>query len=79
MLDKLLREATLIDREVLGLANNHRTLNHVLELADVAGPRVRFQQFQRVLTAIAYVLSGPTCVVLKEMFDQQGNVFFAFA
>src|SRR2546422_10322568 len=42
-------EPGLIDLECFALAQHHRALDHVLQLAHVPGPVVRFEQLQRLL------------------------------
>src|SRR5262249_54372125 len=40
-------QPALVDREFVGIADDHRAFNHVLQLADIPGPRVRPQMLER--------------------------------
>src|SRR6516162_11949347 len=69
----------LIDRKGLAIAEDHRSLNHVLQLANVTGPIVRLKHFQSSLVYILDLLSDLARVALREVFHQHGDVLFAIS
>src|SRR5882757_4013058 len=44
--DRLSRQPTLIDGETLGFTHDNRSLNHVLQFANIARPGVRLKQIE---------------------------------
>src|ERR1700733_4463711 len=73
------RKPTLIDCETLGFTYNDRTLNHVLQLANIARPGIRLQQIKALLTNCLKVLSCSSRKTIDEVPDEEGNVFSSFA
>src|SRR6516164_2281554 len=67
----------LIHRKRFAIAQDHRSLNHVLQLANVTGPMVRLKHFQSSLVDILDLLSDLACVALRKVFHQHGDVLFA--
>src|SRR5437667_6183437 len=67
-------EPGLIDLECLALAQLHRELDHILQLAHVPGPVVRFEQLQRLLLDVTNVLARLLRVARDEVLDQHGDV-----
>src|SRR5260370_19363051 len=64
----------LVDREILCVADDERSLNHVLQFADITRPRVRLKQIEAFLAHSPKALSCFPCVTINEVLDQQGNV-----
>src|SRR5262245_31408939 len=57
-------EPTRIDLECFGFADDDGTLDHVLQLADVAGPTVRLHELQRLLLDVPDGFACIACVPL---------------
>src|SRR3984893_18040244 len=68
----------LIHREFFRVTEDHRPLDHVLQLADVSGPVVRLQQIEALLVDAAEALPGFGRETVDEVLDQHRNVFAAF-
>ena len=58
-------------------AKNHRSLDDILELANVSRPMIGLAQLQRILADVADLLSSLFGIALHEVFDQHRNVFFS--
>src|SRR5258708_2702739 len=69
-----LGQPAFVDRENLRFAKDHRTLDDVLQFANVSRPRIGLKQFQRLLVDTFYVLASFSRVAIDEVFHQQGNV-----
>jgi class 3 adenylate cyclase len=63
-----------IDAEHVGVAENHRPLDYVLQLANVAGPVIGLEQIEGLLADAANPLAGLPRVPFHEIFHQQWNV-----
>src|SRR5262249_15843789 len=73
-LDPPAGERPLIDREGVRVGHDHRALDDILKLADVARPVVALQQVRR-LPADATDLPAFACgVAVDEVLDEQGNI-----
>src|SRR6202035_5747392 len=68
-----------VDREYLSFAKDHRTLDDVLQFADVSGPRIGLKQFQRLLVDTFYVLASFSRIAIDKVFHQQRNVLSALS
>src|SRR5467141_1124275 len=68
------REPTRIDCEGLRVTDNHRALDHVLELTNVSRPRVGRQQLQARRGDASDLLPHFPRIALNEVRDQQGDV-----
>ena len=67
-------QPALVDREFVGVAHDHRPLDHVLQLAHVARPRIRAQVIERPLVDAPDRLARLPRVAIDEVLDQQRNV-----
>src|SRR6185295_6561578 len=72
------RKPALVNREILSFTDDHRSLNHVLQLANVTRPGVRLKQIEALFVHRLKALSCFPCVAINEVLDQQGNVFSSF-
>jgi hypothetical protein len=63
----------VVDAENLCFSKYDRTLDDVLQLAYVSGPRIGPEQFERPLVHAPDVLSSLSCVAIDEVFHQQRN------
>src|SRR5260370_35808634 len=75
---RLPRKPTLIDREILRVAQDYRSLDDVLQFANVTRPGVRLKQFQALFVYSADALSCFTRITIDEVLNQHGNVFLPF-
>src|SRR5579863_9232874 len=75
---RLSRKPTLIDGEILCFAYNDRSLNHVLQFANITRPRVRLQQIETLFVQRLKALSCLPRETINEVLNQQGNVFSSF-
>src|SRR6516164_69537 len=69
----------LIHRKRLVIAQNHRSLNHVLQLTNVTGPVVCLKHFQSSLVDTLDLFSDLASVALREVFHEHGDVLFAIS
>ena len=67
-------QPALVDREFVGVAHDHRPLNHVLQLAHIARPRIRPQVIERPLVDAPDRLARLPRVAIDEVLDQQRDV-----
>ena len=51
-------QPSLFDPKGVAAAQDHRSLNDVLQLTDISRPRIRLAQFQRILVDFANLLPG---------------------
>src|SRR4029077_20696944 len=70
------REPAWIYRDGVAVAEYDGAFNDILQLSNIARPRVCQQKFHCVLFDIPYPLAGVPRVTVDEVFDQHGNVFF---
>src|SRR5258708_19136320 len=75
---RLPRKPTLIDREILRVAHDYRSLDDVLQFAHITRPGVRLKQFQALFVYPANALSCFTRITIDEVLNQYGNVFRPF-
>src|SRR5215470_7297114 len=68
------REPALIDGQSLGVANDDRSLDNILKLADIARPGIRRQSLQGRGIYTAYAFSIFARKTLHEILCQQRNV-----
>src|SRR6266481_2602685 len=76
---RLPRKPTLIDGEILCFAYNYRSLDDVLQFANITRPGVRLKQIEALFVHRIKALSSFPCVTINEVLDQQGNVFSSFS
>src|SRR5262245_2992602 len=77
-LRRLRGQPEFVDSEHTARAQNHRSLDHILQLTDVARPIVRLQQVQRLLVDRTNLFARPAGVALHEVLDQHQEIVFAF-
>src|ERR1700730_1173969 len=75
---RLPRKPTLIYREILRVANDYRSLDDVLQFANITWPGIRYKELQSLLIDPTEGLSRFSCEMTDEVFDQQANVFSSF-
>src|SRR5262249_12630395 len=68
-----------VDCEILGVAYDHRPLDHVLELANVPRPRIGPKMLKRSSVEATDGLSRFPRIAVDEVFDQDGDVIGALA
>src|SRR5229473_1217051 len=76
---RLPQKPTLIDREILCFAYNYRSLDDVLQFANITRPRVCLKQIEALFV---HRLKAPCCllcITINEVLDQQWNVFSSFS
>src|SRR5882762_2432666 len=77
-INRLLRKPSLVYREILRFAHDDRSLNHVLQFANVTRPGIRLKQVQTLLVDTPYILSYIPRATIQEIIDQHRNVCPAF-
>src|SRR5260370_15645227 len=75
---RLPRKPTLIDREILCFAYNYRSLDDILQFANVPRPGVRLKQIEALFVHRLKALSCFPCITINEVPDQQRNVLSSF-
>src|SRR6266478_9291580 len=75
---RLPREPTLIHREILGVAHDHRSLDDVLQFANVTRPGVRLKQIEALFANCLKALSCLSCITIDEVLNQYRNIFPSF-
>src|SRR5258708_32312113 len=75
---RLSGEPTLIDRERLCLTDDDGPLDDILQLADVARPRIRQEQIQRFFADSADALACFPRETRDVVLNQQRDVLFSF-
>src|SRR5258706_332538 len=75
---RLPRKPALIHREILCVAYDDRSLDDVLQFANVTRPRVRLQQFQALFVYPANVLSHFPDVTIDKILNQHRNILPSF-
>ena len=73
------REPGLIYKESLPFRQNHRPLDYILQLPDVAGPIICVEEFDRLLVYVSNLLAQFLGVAIDQVSDQQGNIANALA
>src|SRR5260370_32977096 len=76
--NRLLRKPSLVHREILGFAHDDRSLNHVLQFANVTRPGIRLKQVQTLLVDPPYILSYIPRATINEILNQHWNIFPPF-
>ena len=71
---RLRLQPAFVNLELFSIAQDDRSLNHVLQLANVAGPVVPLKEFQRFLPDMPDSFSRFLCVALDQVLDEQRNV-----
>src|SRR6266850_1720922 len=56
------------------VAQDHCPLDHILELTNVTGPVIGFEQIQRVLADTSHPLAGLLSISFDQIFHEQWNV-----
>src|SRR5882762_8138750 len=64
-------EPMLVDREFFRVTEDHRSLDDVLQLANVSGPVVRLQQIEALFVDVAEAFSSLGRETLDEVLDQE--------
>lgn len=72
-------EPGLIYEERLPFRQNHRALDYILQLADVARPIVCMEELDRPLVYVSNLLAQFFGVAVDQVSDQQGNIANALA
>src|SRR5713226_5017036 len=73
------RKPTPIHGEIPRVADDYRSLDDVLQFANIARPGVRLKQIEALFVHRLKALSRFPCVTIDEILDQQGNVFSSFS
>ena len=73
------REPGLIHKESLPFRQNHRPLDYILQLADVARPIICVEEFDRLLVYVSNLLAQFLGVAVDQLSDQQGSIANALA
>src|SRR2546428_4026527 len=71
------RKPGVIYRKRLTVAENHRTLDHILQLAHVARPVIGLEEVQGALVDMANAFASSFGVAIDQILDQDGNVVAA--
>src|SRR5438552_17147110 len=66
-------------KKVSPFRQNHRTLDYILQLADVARPIVCVEELDRLLVYVSNLLAQFFGVAVDQVSDQQGNIANALA
>src|SRR5260370_34438619 len=69
------RKPTLVDCEILRFTHDDRSLNHILQFANITRPGIRLKQIKALFVHRLKALSSLPCETINEVFDQQGDVF----
>src|SRR5229473_6381650 len=73
------RKPTPIHGEIPRVADDYRSLDDVLQFANITRPGVRHKQIEALFVHRMKALSRFLCVTINEILDQQGNVFSSFS
>src|SRR6266478_5719457 len=76
--NRLPRKPSLVHREIFGFAHDDRSLNHVLQFANVTRPGIRLKQVQTLLFDPPYILSCTPRATMNEILNQHRNIFLSF-
>src|SRR6267154_4947399 len=76
---RLPRQPALIYGEILCFAYDDRTLDDVLQLANITRPGICLKQVEALFAHRLKVFSSFPCITIDEVLDQQGNVFSSFS
>src|ERR1700737_2520219 len=66
---RLPRKPTLIHREILRVANDYRSLDDVLQFANITWPRIRQKKLQSFFIVPTEALSCFSCKMINEVFN----------
>src|SRR3981189_1995750 len=72
-------QPSLFDPKGIAAAQDHRSLNDVLQLTDISRPRIGLAQFKRIHVDFANLLAGFLRVSLNEVLNQHRNILLALA
>jgi len=75
---QFLRDPAFIGRKILCFAHDDRSLDNVLQFANISRPGVRLKKVQRLFIYPVKALSCSSCEMIDEVFNQQGDVFSSF-
>src|SRR5258707_6520606 len=75
---RLPRQPTFIHREILRVAHDYRSLDDVLQFANVTRPGVRLKQFQALFVYPADALSCFARITIDEVLNEHRNIFLPF-
>src|SRR5260370_9688418 len=75
---RLPRKPALINREILRVAHDYRSLDDVLQFANVTWPGIRLKQFQALFVYATDALSCFPRVTIDEVINEHWNVFLPF-
>src|SRR5260370_38557297 len=67
--NRLPRKPSLVHREIFGFAHDDRSLNHVLQFANVTRPGIRLKQVQTLLFDPPYILSCTPRATMNEILN----------
>src|ERR1700686_2966496 len=68
----------LVDRESLRFTDDDGAFYNVLQLANIAGPEIRPEQFDALLVNAPEILPGLPGVAIQKVLHQQRHVFASF-
>src|ERR1700727_2593318 len=71
--------AAPIDPKYVVRAQDHRSLNDVLEFADIARPIVCFEEVERMFINAFECLACLMCISMEEIFEQHHNILSTFS
>src|SRR6266850_1280135 len=71
------RKPGVIYRKSLPVAQNHRTLDHILQLAHVARPVIGLEQIQGALGDMSNAFARSFGVAIDQILDQDVNIVAA--
>src|SRR5207253_3960010 len=72
-------QPSLFDPKSVSAAQDHRSFNNVLQLADISRPWIRLAPLQRTVVDLANLLPGFLRVAFYEILHQHRNVLLPFA
>ncbi len=67
------QEPRFINNKSLAIGQNHRALNHVLQLADISRPIVRLQYIERLLAYFCDFLADAFGVTIDQVFKPRAE------
>jgi hypothetical protein len=69
----------LVNGEDIAIAENHRTLDDILQLSNVSRPVIRLKQLECTLGYARKLLARFFAVAIDQVLKEQRNVTLAFA
>ncbi len=67
-------QPALINEEGIRFTEDDCAFHDILQFADIAGPIVRFEEFQRVLADVPDVLASRSSLTRNEILHEQRNI-----